>query len=279
MPLHWGVFWVFAVRPTTPQEIYPHRYLAAPQPPEGPRMWGYPLAVLQWERETLAVTADCRQPFDNLVELTKHQNGCCEFTVGKRGTYPDLVRAFADIAAKKMGSVGLCLLPDPPVHKLNGLIKLHHEPQMRVEISGSGPMTMLEIEGGGFDVIGVRAFALEKLHIRLMDEASLIRVQHCESLKCCAPGWIASGQSRACRCSIPAPTATCVSTSCSPCCATGPFTNHKPPLTLDETHSPPPVRHHHQRQTTAGDRSIRRYRLPDIAQRVQCRQCVSDTAC
>lgn len=178
-----GVFWVFAVRPTTPQEIYPHRYLAAAQPPEGPRMWGCPLAVLQWERETLTVTADCRQPFDNLVELTKHKNGCCEFTVGKRGTYPDLTKAFADIAAKKMNSVGLCLLPDPPVHKLNGLIKLHHEPQMRVEINGSGPMTVLEIEGGGLDVIGIRAFALEKLHIRLMDEASQVRVQHCESLE------------------------------------------------------------------------------------------------
>lgn len=38
-------------------------------------------------------------------------------------------------------------------------------------------------------------------------------------------------------------------TSCSPCCATGPFTNHKPPLTLDETHrgTPPQAAGHRVR--------------------------------
>lgn len=177
-----GVFWLFAVRPTTPQDVYPHRYLDAPQPPEGPRLWGCPLAILHWVREAAIVT-DCRQPFDNLVELTRHKSGCCELTVGKKGTYPDLATAFADITAKNMASVGLCLLPDPPVHKLNSLIRVHREAQLRVDISGSGPLTALEIEGGGFDVQGIRAFALNKLHVRLMDERSQFLVRHCESLE------------------------------------------------------------------------------------------------
>lgn len=177
-----GVFWTFAVRPTTPQEVYPHRYLAAPQPPEGPRLWGCPLAILQWAHEVATVT-DCREHFDNLVELSKHKDGCCEFTVGRKGTYPDLATAFADLTAKHIGSVGLCLLPDPPVHRVNGLIKVHKNPQLRIEISGSGPMTTVEIEEGGFDVQGIRAFALDKLHVRLMDEKSQFLVRHCESLE------------------------------------------------------------------------------------------------
>lgn len=178
-----GVFWVFAVRPTTPQEVYPHRYLVAPQPCEGPRLWGCPLAILKQANEVATVTADCRNPFDNLVELSKHKNGCCELTVGKNGTYPDLAAALADISAKKMTSVGLCLLADPVPHKVKGLIKVQKQPQLRIEITGAGPMTMLEIEGGGFDILGIRAFALNKLQVRLMDEQSRFMISHCESLE------------------------------------------------------------------------------------------------
>jgi hypothetical protein len=72
-----GQFWMFAARPNTPAEVYPHRYLFAPQPPEGPRLWVCPLATIGWQQQTLKLLDDCRNPFDNLVELTKRHDGCC----------------------------------------------------------------------------------------------------------------------------------------------------------------------------------------------------------
>jgi hypothetical protein len=78
-----GQYWMFAVRPSTPQQLYPKRYLDAPQPPEGPRMWVCPLAVIDWTLATLPqfnLLEDCRQFFDNLVELTK-RGKCCSITV------------------------------------------------------------------------------------------------------------------------------------------------------------------------------------------------------
>jgi hypothetical protein len=76
-----GRYWTFAARPITPAEVYPHRYLFAPQPPEGSRMWACPLATIGWQQQTFALLEDCRNPFDNLVELTKRQDGCCGVVV------------------------------------------------------------------------------------------------------------------------------------------------------------------------------------------------------
>ncbi len=92
-----GAFWMFALRPSTSQAVYPQRFLAVPQPPDGPRQWVCPLAVIQWAQATSAsvpvsVSApagsvptavhDCRQSFDNLVTLsTRQSGGCCTLTV------------------------------------------------------------------------------------------------------------------------------------------------------------------------------------------------------
>ncbi len=47
--------------PTDPAAIvYPARYLAAPQPPDGPRTWACPLAVLTWDGGT--ATASTLRP-------------------------------------------------------------------------------------------------------------------------------------------------------------------------------------------------------------------------
>jgi uncharacterized protein DUF6519 len=79
---HVGDFWQIGVRPKTPAEVYPERYLDQPQPPDGPRLWASPLAVVQWVNGVLGVLEDCRNPFDNLVDLTKRrQSGCCDILV------------------------------------------------------------------------------------------------------------------------------------------------------------------------------------------------------
>jgi hypothetical protein len=76
-----GQFWYFAVRPSTPVNVYPQRYLDAPQRPEGPRMWACALATIAWPDGKFSLLEDCRQTFDNLVELTKRHTQCCSIVV------------------------------------------------------------------------------------------------------------------------------------------------------------------------------------------------------
>lgn len=90
-PLPAGAYWMIAVRPSTPQAVYPERYLTGPQPPDGARQWICPLAVIRWFRDDASVPAssgpsdpvtDCRNTFLNLVELSlKRREGCCTVSV------------------------------------------------------------------------------------------------------------------------------------------------------------------------------------------------------
>ena len=108
---HVGDFWQIGVRPKTPLAVYPERYLDQPQPPDGPRLWAAPLAVVEWSNGVLSVLEDCRNPFDNLVELTKRrQSGCCDVLVQPEdvtgdGSLQKIVDSFAGIEAT------ICLAP------------------------------------------------------------------------------------------------------------------------------------------------------------------------
>jgi hypothetical protein len=73
-----GLFWQIAVRPATPQGVYPEDLLIAPQPPDGPRRWVCPLAVIDWSAQTVT---DCRNSFDNLVVLSRRRSGCCTVSI------------------------------------------------------------------------------------------------------------------------------------------------------------------------------------------------------
>jgi hypothetical protein len=72
-----GDYWMIGVRPTVPDAIFPAR-LATFQSPDGPNRWVVPLAVIAWKDPKTATVSDCRRPFDNLVELTARESGCCE---------------------------------------------------------------------------------------------------------------------------------------------------------------------------------------------------------
>lgn len=81
-PFHVGDYWLIAVRPTTPTQLYPQRYLDAPQPPDGPRMWACPLAAITWDNGILKVDEDCRKLFCNLVEAcSEKSSGCCTVSI------------------------------------------------------------------------------------------------------------------------------------------------------------------------------------------------------
>jgi hypothetical protein len=67
---HLGDFWMFAVRPSTPQQVYPERLQAAAQPPNGPRLWACPLGVITWSVGAPGGTVqDCRRFFSPLTDL------------------------------------------------------------------------------------------------------------------------------------------------------------------------------------------------------------------
>ena len=85
-----GAYWLIAVRPSTPQAVYPECLLIAPQPPDGPRQWACSLAVLDWTKAfagsppagNQVAVQDCREKFDNLVDLTKRKlGGCCSVQI------------------------------------------------------------------------------------------------------------------------------------------------------------------------------------------------------
>ena len=76
-----GTFWQFAVRPATPQGVYPEDLLVLPQMPDGPQLWACPLAVIDWTDRTVT---DCRNTFDNLVTLSRRKPGCCTVSIMPR---------------------------------------------------------------------------------------------------------------------------------------------------------------------------------------------------
>jgi hypothetical protein len=77
-----GAFWQIAVRPSTPQEVYPEDLLTAPQPADGLRRWVCPLAVIDWSVDGPPAVTDCRNCFDNLVTLSRRKPGCCTVAIG-----------------------------------------------------------------------------------------------------------------------------------------------------------------------------------------------------
>ncbi len=105
-----GDFWLIGVRPAAPTQVYPPRYLGAPQPADGPRLWACPLAVVDWTDGVMHVVEDCRDPFDNLVDLTRRRQGggCCDVTA----TPADAPRLQELIdKAARAGARTVCLRP------------------------------------------------------------------------------------------------------------------------------------------------------------------------
>lgn len=116
-----GIYWLIAARPSTPQAVYPERLLIAPQPPDGPRQWACPLAVIDWRA---AVVHDCRSRFDNLVDLTKRKlGGCCNVNVVPEDlTAGNTLQSIIDRAAGLAQVVRICL--SPGIYRLSQTLRL-----------------------------------------------------------------------------------------------------------------------------------------------------------
>jgi Family of unknown function (DUF6519)/IPT/TIG domain len=107
---HPGDFWRFALRPIEPATVYPARYLTEPQPPDGPRTFACPLAVLTWANGN-ATVLNCVPPFDDLVQLTA-RTGCCTVNVRpSRVAGGATLQALLNSYANRGRPITVCLEP------------------------------------------------------------------------------------------------------------------------------------------------------------------------
>ena len=114
--LHLDDYWCIGVRPSTPTAVYPARLLRVPQPPDGPRQWVAPLAVIEWlGRNGLDILEDCRRPFQPLTELDS--SGCCTIEVRPSHAADGTLQARIDRAvagrtlAERGDRVKVCFTP------------------------------------------------------------------------------------------------------------------------------------------------------------------------
>jgi hypothetical protein len=145
-PFHIGDYWFFAVRPLTPKAIYPQRYFDSPQLPEGPSLWVCPLAVIGWNNRILKVLEDCRQHFDDLVELTKRQTGgCCTVIIRPEDLKGDTTLQSIVDRFTNRDRVTICLMPG--VYLLSKPLRLGIE-HSNLTLEGCHDGVVLEVESG-----------------------------------------------------------------------------------------------------------------------------------
>lgn len=184
-PLHVGDYWCIAVRPLTPNLVYPERLLTTPQPPDGPRMWGCPLAVLS-PSEGLHVAQDCRLPFDNLVELTAREPGAGEscactlcVTPEEQTANPQRLQEAVDELVKAGGGT-LCLeVGTYPLDK-----PLVIDAARSLAVVGQGEASVIAPSGNGILVQNSRDVTLERFTIQSdQDKVILLRCQDAERVR------------------------------------------------------------------------------------------------
>jgi hypothetical protein len=138
LPPHVGDFWTIGVRPSTPDTVLPARLLRAPQPPDGPRMWACPLAVIGWLDGELQVIDDCRVPYPG-----DREDCCCTVSVhpgdaGQRGLQAIIDAAVAHRAPHdRANTVTVCLCPGR--YELpESLLLDHRHNHLHLEGAGEG---------------------------------------------------------------------------------------------------------------------------------------------
>jgi hypothetical protein len=105
-----GAYWQIAARPSTPQAVYPEDLLTAPRAADGPFRLVCPLAVIDWIAKGGPSITDCRNTFDNLVNLSRRRPGCCMVSISPRDvTATTGLQALIDRAAATAERVTVCL--------------------------------------------------------------------------------------------------------------------------------------------------------------------------
>jgi hypothetical protein len=127
-------FWQFAVRPSTPQFIYPQRYQTSPQPPEGPRQFLAALGIAGWSGKSFTILADCSVPFLPLTQL--HDCDCCSLVMDPSKNWLSTLNAALNSTTIK--SLSLCFQPG----NFTVTSKIVFSGK-NVQITGAGPGTYI----------------------------------------------------------------------------------------------------------------------------------------
>ena len=100
-------FWQFAVRPNTPQQVYPQRYLeGGGSAPDGPRQWLCDLAVIAYGANQQLVPQDCRNHFLPLIDLEPCD--CCHLVLDPA---KDWLGALNKALAGNATALSICFQP------------------------------------------------------------------------------------------------------------------------------------------------------------------------
>lgn len=141
-------YWCFAVRPNTPQKVYPQRIYDNPQPPNGPRQWLCELAVYTGANANAAagttspVFPDCRIPFLPLTKLGVCD--CCFMTLDpSSGWQGKLAAVLSDDSVK---AISVCFEPGEFVATSTITVT-----GKNVKMTGAGLGTI--IAGNGLEVV------------------------------------------------------------------------------------------------------------------------------
>ena len=136
--IYQGQYWIFSVRPNTPEQIYPWRITKEAIPPMGIKRYFAPLALIKWTKVNGEITgkivSDCRKKYRPLTDLS----GCCTYHVG------DGVVSFGDFNSLEEAILNLpesggkiCLLKG--IHDANVNIVNRAD----IQISGCGYYSIL----------------------------------------------------------------------------------------------------------------------------------------
>lgn len=156
-----GDYWCFAGRPLTPYAVYPQRIMETPQPPEGPRRWGCPLAVLQPFQREFQVAEDCREHFDNLVELTARESGsCCCITLGPQKA--ESLQSVLDKATQEKAPMKVVIRLEPGRYLLNEPLRLGRKHRGLVMESCTGGDVLFSIKDGAEKNFSYGMFLLDE---------------------------------------------------------------------------------------------------------------------
>ncbi|HEV8375197.1 MAG TPA: DUF6519 domain-containing protein [Candidatus Polarisedimenticolia bacterium] len=179
-----GASWAFAVRPAveaTAAVVYPARYLDGPQPPDAPRRWACSLAVISWSGTPTSplgkVAHDCREKFDDLVELTKRKPsggaGCCTVVVRPEDLTADkTLQSIIDGLPENVPAT-VCLLPGQ--YRLPASLVLNStRSRLTIEACSGGVELSAADENGDFTqglivIMGAEKVTLRRLDLRLGD--------------------------------------------------------------------------------------------------------------
>lgn len=155
-PVHLADHWSFAVRPATPGAVLPARLLDAPQPPDGPRLWACPLAVIRWVNRKFQLVRDCRHHFPPLTGITSGE-GCCTVAVTPAQAEGDGLQRIIDRAAAMRPAEGrdsritVCLRPGR--YEMDRPLVLTRK-HSRLHLEGCGGGVVLSADLGAHDRFG-----------------------------------------------------------------------------------------------------------------------------